>query len=87
MPQTDMPLSELLQYEGMTPCPADFDEYWDRTLAELDRHDPQVAMTPAGFQTPGVEMLSTCTLPASAARAFMQNTCARKTQKSPCRLF
>lgn len=55
MPQTDMPLSELLQYEGMTPCPADFDEYWDRTLAELDRHDPQVTMTPAGFQTPGVE--------------------------------
>lgn len=36
MPLIDLPLSELALYEGRNPRPADFDEYWDRALGELD---------------------------------------------------
>ncbi len=36
MPLVDMPVSELLQYKGVNPCPSDFDEYWNRALTELN---------------------------------------------------
>ncbi|CAN5660230.1 acetylxylan esterase [soil metagenome] len=34
MPQVDMPLADLEQYQGRNPRPADFDAFWDRSLAE-----------------------------------------------------
>lgn len=50
MPQIDMPLEELKAYTGRNPRPADFDEYWQRALAELQQVDPQVELRPAEFQ-------------------------------------
>lgn len=47
MPVLDMPLEKLYEYQGVNPKPADFEEYWDNTLAELDKIDPQVTITPA----------------------------------------
>ena len=44
MPLVDMPLERLYSYEGRTPRPADFDAYWDKALAELDAHDPQIEL-------------------------------------------
>ncbi len=52
MPIVDMPLKELLQYEGRNPRPADFDEYWEKALAELDATDANVELRLASFQTP-----------------------------------
>lgn len=40
MPIVDMPLEKLKVYEGRNPRPADFDEFWDASLAELDSIDP-----------------------------------------------
>ena len=40
MPQVDMSLDKLRAYAGRNPRPADFDEFWDRSLAELDSIDP-----------------------------------------------
>lgn len=40
MPAIDMPLEKLKKYMGVNPRPDDFDEFWDRSLAELDRIDP-----------------------------------------------
>lgn len=34
MPLTDAPLDELMDYRPEIPTPADFDAFWDRTLAE-----------------------------------------------------
>jgi len=48
----DMPFEKLHTYEGTNPRPADFDEYWDRGLAEMDALDPQIEIVPADFQTP-----------------------------------
>ena len=32
MPLIDMPLEELKKYQGISPKPDDFDEYWDRAI-------------------------------------------------------
>ncbi len=54
MPIVDLPLKELYQYQGMNPRPADFDEYWDRSIAEMKALDADVTLTPAAFQAPHV---------------------------------
>jgi cephalosporin-C deacetylase len=48
----DMPFEQLGDYAGRNPRPADFDDYWDRGLAELDALAPQVELFPAEFQVP-----------------------------------
>lgn len=44
MPIVDKPLSELREYLGISPRPADFDTYWDDSLRELDSLDPNVEL-------------------------------------------
>ena len=51
MPGFDLPLERLWEYQGSTPCPEDFADYWDRALAELDRVDPCPELLPSSFQT------------------------------------
>ncbi|HDP34155.1 MAG TPA: acetylxylan esterase [Candidatus Hydrogenedentes bacterium] len=51
MPLFEMPLAELKIYRGRNPRPADFDEYWERALAEMASVEPDVSLTPAAFQT------------------------------------
>lgn len=51
----DMPLEQLKAYAGRNPRPADFDAFWDRSLAEMHALDPQVELVPAAFQTPFAE--------------------------------
>jgi len=46
MPIIDKPLSELCEYRGTNPKPADFDAYWERALAELDAVDPAPELIP-----------------------------------------
>ena len=46
MPMIDMPLEKLREYKGVNPRPADFDEYWDKALAELDAIDPKPNFKP-----------------------------------------
>lgn len=48
----DMPFEKLHTYGGTNPRPADFDDYWDRGLAEMNALDPQIELVPADFQTP-----------------------------------
>ena len=55
MPQIDMPLEQLLAYAGRNPRPADFDEFWDRSVAEMAALDPQIELRPASFQARGAE--------------------------------
>ncbi len=48
MPLIDMPVEELLKYEGRNEKPADFDKYWDEALAEMHAVDPNAELIPAG---------------------------------------
>ena len=56
MPLTfDFTLEECKTYPGSNPRPADFDKFWDRSLAEMRSLDPQVELKPAEFQARGIE--------------------------------
>ena len=55
MPIIDKPLAELRPYTGRNPRPADFDSFWDRSLAELKALDANVELRPARFTAPGVD--------------------------------
>lgn len=50
MPLIDMPLEKLKEYKGINPCPSDFDEFWDKSLAEMRSIDPKVELVPSEFQ-------------------------------------
>lgn len=47
---TDMPLEQLLVYEGKTPCPDDFDRYWKEALEQLDATSPEAVLQPANYR-------------------------------------
>jgi len=51
----DMPLDQLKTYQGTSPKPDDFDEFWDRSIAEMQSIDPQTELRPADFQAPLAE--------------------------------
>ncbi len=55
MPIVDMPVSELEKYMGTNPKPNDFDEYWDKAIAEMKSVAPNVTLTKAEFSCPGAE--------------------------------
>lgn len=50
MPLVDLPLSELERYEGRNPRPADFDAFWDRSLAESKALPFHETVEPASFE-------------------------------------
>ena len=49
MPCVDMPIEKLKAYQGINPRPADFDEFWDRSLTELEAIDPQADFKPYDY--------------------------------------
>jgi len=53
MPMIDMPLEELRVYNGISPCPADIDEYWERALKEMNDTEPNPEFIPSDFKIPG----------------------------------
>jgi cephalosporin-C deacetylase len=55
MPAIDMPLNELTLYQGSSPCPADFDAYWQKALDEMHAVEPNVELIPAEFTSPVAE--------------------------------
>ncbi|MCY0875501.1 MAG: alpha/beta fold hydrolase [Firmicutes bacterium] len=55
MPLIDLPLAQLLTYEGRNPKPEDFDAYWQRGLADMKAIDPAVELVASNFIAPGVE--------------------------------
>jgi cephalosporin-C deacetylase len=54
MPILDMPLSQLKTYQGMNPCPADIDEFWDRAIKEMEKLGAGFELKKADFQVPHV---------------------------------
>ena len=51
MPMIDMPLEKLYEYGGRNPRPADFDAFWERSLAELEALEPAPEFIPADFSS------------------------------------
>ncbi len=51
----DMTLEQLLRYNGKSPKPERFKEYWARAIKELDELPLQYELVPAEFQSPHAE--------------------------------
>ncbi|MCB0030093.1 MAG: acetylxylan esterase, partial [Anaerolineales bacterium] len=47
----DMPMEKLQVYGGRNPRPADFDQFWADSLAEMMATDPDPELVPADFST------------------------------------
>ena len=54
MPALDFPLKELQTYTGISPRPADFDNYWDDAITAMQALGTAYTTTPAEFSAPGV---------------------------------
>src|SRR5512142_1076243 len=55
MPLTfDLPFEQMKIYQGINPCPPDFESFWDKGLAEMRAIDSHVELIPAEFQAPNV---------------------------------
>ena len=55
MPLIDMPLEQLKRYMGINPRPEDFDEFWDKSIAEMKAVDPKMELIPSKFKVPFAE--------------------------------
>jgi cephalosporin-C deacetylase len=45
-------MEQLLQYSGRNPKPANFEAFWNQSLAEMNALDPQVELTPHALDAP-----------------------------------
>jgi cephalosporin-C deacetylase-like acetyl esterase len=88
MPLIDMPLERLREYGGRNPRPDDFDDYWERGLAEMRAVDPRAELVPAAFAAPAFAECFHCTSPASAAPACTRSSSGpgtpRRAPARPC---
>ncbi|MBR1584885.1 MAG: acetylxylan esterase [Clostridia bacterium] len=75
MPMLDMPLEQLKGYRGMNPKPADFDAFWDASVAEMKAVDPRVELRPADFQAPQVRCLDLYFTGVGGARIHARLAC------------
>jgi cephalosporin-C deacetylase len=55
MPIVDLPLSQLQEYQGRNPRPADMEEFWATALAEMRALDPAVELIPYSLKAPFAE--------------------------------
>lgn len=55
MPLVDMGLEELYKYNGSTPCPKDFDEYWDRGICEMKGISEKPTLIKKEFPANGID--------------------------------
>lgn len=55
MPILDMPLDQLKTFQGRNPCPADMDQFWDKSIAEMKALDARVQLVPSSFTAPFAE--------------------------------
>ena len=83
MPIVDMPLEELKAYQGRNPKPVDFEEYWDRAIAEMKAVDPQVELIPAEFQSPVADCYDLYYTGVHGARIYAKLLKPKNIQK-PC---
>lgn len=55
MPQLDLSVEALYEYEGRNPCPDGFDVFWDEALRELESVPPRVELVRHEIAAPFAE--------------------------------
>ena len=56
MPMLDMPVNELENYNGISPCPEDFDEYWGKALEEMKAVETKMELVRFDFPSKCAEL-------------------------------
>ena len=75
----DMSWDRLQTYEGSNPKPPDFDDFWERGLAEVESIDPQLEYAPSSFQTAFAECFDLYFTGAGGARVHAKLIRPRET--------
>ena len=70
MPLIDMSLERLREYNGRNPKPADFDEFWDKSLKELDSIDPNPVFKPYEYSSKIADMYELTFTSTKGARIY-----------------
>ena len=73
MPLIDMPVKELEKYMGTNPKPADFEEYWDKAIAEMKAVNPEVSLEKSDFQCPDAECYDLYFTGVNGARVYAKH--------------
>ena len=88
MPILDMSLDKLREYQGRNPRPADFDAFWEASLAEMRRIDPAPICTPSWFSTSYAECYDMTFTSTKGARIYAKLARPKAlTAKAPAVLF
>ncbi len=56
MALVDMSIEKLYEYQGSSPCPKDFDEYWETALLEVRNLDPKAEFIKKDFPSKIADM-------------------------------
>ena len=82
----DMPVRELETYQGINPCPEDFDAYWKVALEEMQATDPQVTLTEADFKTSFCQCYDLYFTGVHGARVYAKLLVPHEAEKAPAAL-
>lgn len=83
MPIFEMPLSELLEYQGTNPCPTDHEAYWERALFMMRALGTGYGLAPAAFQAPGVRCFDLFFTGAGGAHVYAKLLMPKKAERCP----
>ena len=88
MPMIDMPLQKMREYQGVNPRPADFDAFWENSLAEMRAIDPKPTFVPANFDTSYAECFDLTFTATKGVRIYAKFARPKNlTGKAPAVLF
>ena len=76
----DMPLEKLYQYTGRNPRPDDFDEFWDKSVAEVYAIDPQATFERVDFPSVAAECYDLTFTGTKGARIYAKFVKPAKTE-------
>ena len=83
MPVFEMPLEQLLVYQGTNPKPDDHKEYWERGIREMHALGTGYEATPAAFKAPGVDCFDLYFTGVGGARVYAKLLIPRMEGKRP----
>lgn len=83
MPLSDMPLESLKTYRGRAIRPKDFDAYWDRAIAEMEKLGTGCDLIPAAMRAPGAECFDLWFTGVGGARVHAKYLCPTH-RPAPC---
>lgn len=86
MPIFEMPLSQMLVYQGTNPKPQDHHDYWERALKEMRALGTACELLPAAFSAPGVDCFDLYFTGVGGARVYAKLLAPRGRENCPAML-